>query len=113
MPEGEAVFKGKVKIPGATADDSNNPLRLITKVEASVDVALPEAMIAKLSAAGKESSEEKAAAAEMMLKQLQGVADQGYITREGKMIKSHLEWKNGKGLINGKPFQMPGAPPQE
>lgn len=112
-PEGEALFKGKVKIPGATADDLANPSGLVTKVEASLDLALPEAMAAKLSGAGKETAEEKAAAAEMMLKQLQSVAEQGYIIREGKMIKSHFEWKNGRGMINDKPFQMPGAPPQE
>ncbi len=111
--EGEAMFKGNVKIPGATAEDFANPLGMIGKVNAAFDIAIPEALVMKLSGAGKQTDDEKAAAAEVMQQQLQGVEQQGYITREGKILKSHFEWKAGKGTINGKPFAMPGAPPQE
>jgi uncharacterized protein YdgA (DUF945 family) len=111
--EGEAMFKGNVKIPGATAEDFANPLGMIGKVNAAFDIAIPEALVMKLSGAGKQTDEEKAAAAEMMQQQLQGVEQQGYITREGKILKSHFEWKAGKGTINGKPFAMPGAPPPQ
>lgn len=112
-PEGEAMLKAKVKIPGATAEDIANPMTLIPKIDASADLALPEALVAKLAGAGKQTEEEKAAAAEMMQQQLQSSEQQGYIVRADKMIKTHFEWKNGKGMVNGKPLQMPGAPPQE
>lgn len=112
-PEGEALLKANVKIPGATAEDVANPMALIPKIDASADVALPEALVAKLAGAGKQTEEEKATAAEMMQQQLQGAEQQGYIVRADKMIKTHFEWKNGKGMINGKPLQMPGAPPRE
>lgn len=108
-PEGEAVFKVKVKIPGATAEDVANPMTLIPKIDASADVALPEALIAKLAGAGKETDEEKAAAAEMMQHQLKDLEQQGYIVRAEKLWKSRLEWKDGKGSVNGKPFPMPGS----
>ena len=112
-PEGEAMFKGNLKIPGATEQDIGNPLGMIGKVNAAFDIAMPEAMLAKLSGAGKETDEEKIAAAEMMQQQLQSLEQQGYIVRTGKIWKSRLEWKDGKGSVNGKPFQMPGTmPPQ-
>ena len=107
------MFKGNLKIPGATEQDIGNPLGMIGKVNAAFDIAMPEAMLAKLSGAGKETDEEKIAAAEMMQQQLQGLEQQGYIVRTGKIWKSRLEWKDGKGSVNGKPFQMPGTmPPQ-
>ena len=112
-PEGEALLKANIKIPGATAEDVANPMTLIPKIDASADFALPEALVAKLAGAGKQTDEEKAAAAEMMQQQLQSAEQQGYIIRADKMIKTHFEWKNGKGMVNGKPLQMPGAPPQE
>ena len=112
-PEGEAMFKGNLKIPGATPEDMANPFGMIGKINAAFDISMPEALVMKLSGAGKQTDEEKAAAAEMMQQQLQGLEQQGYIVRADKLWKSRLEWKDGKGAVNGKPFQMPGAPPQE
>ncbi len=111
--DGEAVLKANVKIPGATAEDVANPMTLIPKIDASADFTLPEALVAKLAGAGKQTDEEKATAAEMMQQQLQSAEQQGYIVRADKLIKTHFEWKNGKGMVNGKPLPMPGAPPQE
>jgi uncharacterized protein YdgA (DUF945 family) len=111
MPEGEAMLKGNVKMPGVTAEELANPLGLLGKLDAAVDIAVPEALIAKIASAGKESAEEKTMAADMMQQQLRGLEQQGYLTRAGKVLKSRLEWKAGKPTINGKPFQIPGAAP--
>lgn len=112
-PEGEAMLKANVKIPGATPDDIANPMGLIGKVNASFDIAMPEALLTRFSGIGKQTVDEKTAAADMMKQQLQGLAQQGYIVRADKIWKSRLEWKDGKGSVNGKPIQAPGAMPAQ
>ena len=111
--DGEAMIKGSVKAPTATAADATNSAALLGKLQAQVDVVLPDGMLMKFSGAGKETDEEKAMAAEMMIQQLQGLEQQGYVTRADKLWKSRLEWKDGQVTVNGKPFQMPGAPAPE
>ncbi len=111
MPEGEAKLNANVKIPGATPEDIANPFMLIGKLDASADIALPEAMVAKLAGSGNKTPEEQTAAKAMFEQQLAGLEQQGYVSRENKILKSRFKFKDGKATINDKPFQMPGAAP--
>lgn len=111
MPEGEAKLNANVKIPGTTPEDMANPFMLIGKLDASADIALPEALVAKLSGSGNKTAEEQAAAKAMFEQQIAGLEQQGYVIRENKILKSRLKFKDGKATINDKPFQMPGSAP--
>ncbi|MEJ2396578.1 MAG: DUF945 family protein [Candidatus Thiodiazotropha sp.] len=59
-------------------------------------------------------AEEMEAQSQMMVAQFQQqvamLTDQGYLTREGDLLKSNAVFKQGQLLVNGKPFP-PMAPP--
>ena len=111
MPEGEAKLNANVKIPGATTEELANPFMLVGKIDASAEIALPEALVAKLAGSGNKTAEEQAAAKAMFEQQIAGLEQEGYVTRENKILKSRLKFKDGKATINDKPFQVPGAAP--
>jgi uncharacterized protein YdgA (DUF945 family) len=99
--EGEGVIKGLVKFKGVTAADfAMGALSLIPKVDASFDIKVSEAMLAKLSG--------NANAAAMAV-------DGGYATRQDGHLVSKLEFRAGELLINGKSQGIPGlgaSPPE-
>ena len=59
--------------------------------------------------------EESAMRAMQFQQQVAMLTEQGYLTREGKRLKSKAEFKQGQLLINGKPFMppQPGEMPME
>lgn len=54
-------------------------------------------------------------AADALKKQLAALVEQGYIEREGAMIKSMIAYSGGEVTVNGKPFDhrtLQGGPPE-
>lgn len=116
--KGEARLAARVKLNDLNLDEAAaNPFVLITKLEASGEVSLQEEMVLELlrNPPGKEamglaalSPEELQAQTQMISEQFEQqvalLTDQGYIIREGNLLKSNAEFKAGQLLVNGKPF---------
>ncbi|MCU7842446.1 MAG: YdgA family protein [Candidatus Thiodiazotropha sp. (ex Monitilora ramsayi)] len=124
--DGEAKLAARVKLSGATLEMLANPLMLLSKVEASGDLSLSETMVVKLlqnppfptnpdqAAASTEEIKQKG---EMAVGQFQQqvamLMEQGYLEREGEIIKTTMAFKEGQLTVNGKPFNPAamGQPP--
>ena len=102
--EGEAKLLGSAKLLGATAADLANPMMLLPKVQAALDVTLTEGLVAKLGGGSQTDPEMQKVATENMNKQIAVFVEQGYINHAGKLLSSKLEWKQGQLTVNGKPF---------
>ncbi len=120
--QGESSIKGRVKLKEFDLEAvMQNPFLLLANLEASGEISLTEAMImdllnnppgAKEMATPDLSPEELQAEAQRVAEEFQQqmamLAEQGYVIREGGLLKSKLELKEGQLLVNGKPF-MPMA----
>jgi uncharacterized protein YdgA (DUF945 family) len=122
--QGEVSLKGRVKLNQENLEQAMaNPMMLLTQLEASGELSLQEQMVLGLlsNPPGKEQmensgfpTEEMEAKSQMLVAQFQQqvamLTDQGYLTREGDLLKSNAVFKQGQLLVNGKPFP-PMAPP--
>jgi uncharacterized protein YdgA (DUF945 family) len=122
MPEGAAQISGKVSLPGFVHSDLNaSPLALLAKLEATFDIAIDEGFLnrnwgsptpAALAVATTEpgviaaGAVEPATPSRLQAMQLQMTLfeQQGYITRQGSKLSSHLEFRHGALMVNGKPM---------
>ena len=119
--QGESSFAGRVRLNQFDLEQAMaNPMFLLTQLDASGELDLQEEMVIELlrnppgkavmaqSVADPETLEtESAMRAEQFQQQVAMLTDQGYLTREGKRLKSKAEFKQGQLLINGKPFMPP------
>jgi uncharacterized protein YdgA (DUF945 family) len=120
--EGEANLTGRVALNGLTLPEIlANPAIVLTKMEANGELQLEEKMVLELlrNPPGKEkieianlSPEELEAQSQVITAQFQqqvtAFTEIGYITREGSLLKSHVRFKAGELLVNGKPFMPMG-----
>ena len=124
-PDGEAKLAAQVKLVGLTLEEITNPFMLMTKIEANGDLSLPEEMIVQLLRKPPFSSQGIAelspeeieargkAAADQFQMQVAMLTDQGYLNREGNLVKTNLSFKAGQLKINGKPFVPMAQTPQQ
>ncbi len=103
-PQGEARVSGHVKLKDAKPEDLANPMMMLAKLDAGADLELPEAMLAEMGAAKAQSEEEKQMQRQMFAAQLEGLTGEGYVTREGGLLKAKVAFTNGQLTVNGKPF---------
>jgi uncharacterized protein YdgA (DUF945 family) len=101
--QGEAAFRGVVKLPGVTdADLQAGAMALLPKLVADITFEAPQGLF------------ENVPNGNMIMGM--GI-DQGYVKREGGKITSHIQLRNGKLSVNGKSPQVPpmfgGQPPAE
>ena len=107
-PQGGALVTGKFSLPGFVAADMDRPMSAwITKLEAIADFTVDESLLAKPVAAPAAASPPNA---------LQGIRDkvasleqQGFVTRQGTQLRSHIEFRQGALTVNGKPLGPPAA----
>jgi len=126
--DGEANLAARVRMNALNLQDAaENPLMVLSKIEASGELSLQEEMILSLlrNPPAKEqlgiaelSQQEMEAQGQMLTAQFQQqvamLSEQGYITREGGLIKTNVEYKAGQILVNGKPFMpMPMPMPMD
>jgi uncharacterized protein YdgA (DUF945 family) len=101
-PDGEIVVKGVIKLVGATVDDFSaaGPMGLIGKVDADIT------LTADLKAVNKLPNGAQA---------VDGAVQSGYAEKKGEQLVSHITFKQGNLLVNGKPQAIPGmgGPPPE
>jgi uncharacterized protein YdgA (DUF945 family) len=92
-PQGDALIKGTLKLPRVTGQDlSAGALVLLQKLVADITIEVAQALLDKVPNGGLVSGA--------------GV-DAGYFRREGDKLVSHIEYRDGTLLVNGKPPRMP------
>lgn len=134
-PHGDAALAARVKLKNVDARDISNPLVLLGKLDASAEIAVPEALLGEVAAAGAgvavgataapqgegvvvaeagpaDAAGAAAARAEAMRQQVAALAAQGLVVREGSVLRSQLAFTNGQLTVNGQPFnpQAMGSP---
>jgi uncharacterized protein YdgA (DUF945 family) len=87
----------------------------VAKLDASADISLPEDLLMIPFGIKADSAEAAQMQMAMRRKQIAALAEQGYIQRDGAIIRSRLEFRDGQLTVNGKPFDpkaMQGQAPQ-
>jgi len=102
--DGEAKLVGSAKLAGATATDIANPIMIISKIQSNLDITLTETLVAQMAGTSQKDPEMQKAALASLNQQISAFEGQGFITRNGKMLNSKIEWKQGSLSVNGKPF---------
>lgn len=109
---GEALLTGALKLDGAKPEDFANPMLLMGKVNMQADLKLPAAMAVSFMTAGKPATEEDeaqaAARTDMALQQVDAFVAQGYLERQGELVRARFALSKGAMTLNDKPFG-PGA----
>jgi hypothetical protein len=85
------------------------------KVVAVAELAVPEALLMMPFGPAAASPEMAAAQLQGRQQQIAGLVEQGYIFRDGTLMKSKLEYRAGQVAINGLPFDpmaLQGRPMQ-
>jgi uncharacterized protein YdgA (DUF945 family) len=101
---GEVMLTAKVQVPGVTAEDAQNVMALGRKVVAVAELAVPEALLMMPFGPAAASPEMAAAQLQGRQRQIAGLLEQGYLFRDGALMKSKLELRAGQVAINGLPF---------
>jgi uncharacterized protein YdgA (DUF945 family) len=98
--QGEAAFRGVLKLPGVTDEDlKGDPMAMVSRLEADITFEAPQALFENIPNGTT----------------VMGMGiDQGYIKRESGKITSHIQFRKGALTINGKSPSVPpllGGPP--
>ncbi|MEW6220725.1 MAG: YdgA family protein [Thermodesulfobacteriota bacterium] len=112
-PAGEARLAARVRLPGVTPEDLDEPAMLLAKLEAAGDAAVPEALLFGMADRGAGAENAAGQQQEQVRAQLAVFSEQGYITWEGGMIKVQAELKAGRLKLNGQPFPPAAPGPEE
>jgi uncharacterized protein YdgA (DUF945 family) len=103
-PQGEVMIAARAKFNDVKPEDFKQPPILVTKLDASADISLPESLLMTPFGAKAESAQALQMQMQMRREQITALAEQGYITRDGTMARSRLEFRNGQFAVNGRPF---------
>ncbi len=99
---GEAIIKGPIHFTDLKASDVDagaSPLALVQKLDADLDFSLDDKLLQDLPGQSATEVENK----------LQGLAQQGFITRENGHSHTRILMHQGQLTINGKAVPLPGA----
>ena len=116
MPQGEVLLAARAKFNGIKPEDFKQPPILMAKLDASAEITLPEALLMLPLGIKADSAEAMQAQMQMRERQIAALVEQGYILRNGAMVTSKFEFRNGQLAVNGKQFdpqalQAQAAPP--
>lgn len=117
-PQGEVLVAARAKFNDVKPEDLKQPPILMAKIDASADIVLPEGLLMMPFGIKADSAEAMQTQMQMRQKQIAALAAQGYIQRDGTMVRARLEFRKGELTINGKPFdpkamQAASAPPEQ
>ncbi|WP_028455097.1 YdgA family protein [Chitinilyticum litopenaei] len=102
-PEGDSSLALNVASKGLKEEDLANPQAMLPKIDASLAVQVPGALIERVIRETNPAEE-----AEMALAMFQGsleqIVAQGFVQNDGKLIKSNFTIKGGQMQLNGQPF---------
>lgn len=102
--EGESSLALDIATKGATEQDLRMPQNMLGKLDGSLSVQLPGALVERVIRESKGAEADMALAA-YQNSLAQGVA-QGFVLHDGKLISSKLIIKNGQLELNGKPIPL-------
>ena len=98
--QGQGLVTGVIRLVGVSATDFEPPAKLLSKLDAHLDLAIDEAFLSSLPGAGANA-----------VKQLQPMIDQGYITRSNGAMRTQILFREGQVTFNGKPFNPAAKQP--
>jgi hypothetical protein len=118
----KASMHGQLHLENATEDDLASPAGLLKKVAGHLDVQVPVAMLHALAdgMAGKQLAKNQPGADAAAVATLgttiydgmmRAATASGYARIEGDMLVTTVDIRGGVILLNGKPVQLPAAPP--
>lgn len=118
----KASMRGQLHLDNATEEDLAQPARLLKKVAGHLDAQVPVAMLHALAdgMAGKQLAKNQPGAdaaavaalgATIYDGMLRAATASGYARVEGDMLVTTVDIRDGVILLNGKPVQLPAAPP--
>lgn len=102
--QGEVRVAARAKFVDVKAEDFSQPPLLMAKLDASADIALPEGLLLMPFGSKAESAEAMLAQTAVRQRQIAALVEQGYVERDGAMVRTKLEFKNGQFTVNGKAF---------
>lgn len=115
-PHGDAHLDLRASVPGITPEAIANPGLIMAVLDAGANIALPEALLlgmakdrahaqmAAMSDTGTVSDDDLQMVVAQFEGKLQQLSGQGYITRDGGVVKSTVAFKAGQLTVNGQPF---------
>jgi uncharacterized protein YdgA (DUF945 family) len=98
--QGQGLLTGVIRLVGVSTTDFDPPAKLLSKLDARLDLAIDEAFLSSLPGAGANS-----------VKQLQPMIDQGYITRSNGAMRTQILFREGQVTFNGKLFNPAAKQP--
>lgn len=122
-PQGEAHLSARARLVDAGPTDLGNPALLLARLEVAGELGVPEALLSALPHAAAQMRADAAdeapaaietadARREQLRQQVAALERQGFVEREGGLIRSRVEFRNGRLAVNGKPVRaMTGAVP--
>ncbi|MEJ2792995.1 YdgA family protein [Iodobacter sp. LRB] len=105
-PEGESMIALDLSSKDIKQEDLENPGQLINKVNAMLALQLPNAFAERMI---RESAEEEAIepTLEMFQSSVQLGVEDGKLESDGKLLKTKIQLKDGKIVLNGKTVELP------
>jgi len=102
--DGEVVVSAHARLAGVGPEDLKQAPALLAKLDAGADIVLPESLL--MTPWGARSDTPEAAQTQMQARarQVAVLVEQGYIQREGALLKSSLGFSGGAFTVNGKAF---------
>jgi uncharacterized protein YdgA (DUF945 family) len=105
-PEGESVVALDLSSKDIKQEDLEDPSQLMNKVNAMLALQLPNAFAERII---RESTEEEAIepTLEMFQSSVQLGVEDGKLESDGKLLKTKIQLKDGKIVLNGKMVELP------
>lgn len=101
---GEFKASGKLQFVDVQAEDINNPVLLLAKLDSKAEVSLAESLVLELINGTQPAPETRDMMLGMFKTSVAPYEAQGYIVRNGGTLSAQIVWKNSKLSINGKPY---------
>jgi uncharacterized protein YdgA (DUF945 family) len=102
-PEGESVLAFHLQGKGITKADLASPDLLRNKLDASLSMQVPKALIERLITDLAQADAVESSLASFQQSLGMGV-EQGFVVSDGKLIKANFTVQQGQTVLNGKPF---------
>ncbi|MCV2217137.1 YdgA family protein [Thauera sp. Sel9] len=103
-PHGKTDLSAQVRLDGLQPEELANPMMLIARLQAAADLSVPQALLLAFGTSQAENEDEAAFAAAQLDAQLGALEAQGYLQRNGGIVKTQAAFRQGQLTVNGKPF---------
>ncbi|MFT3760604.1 YdgA family protein [Thauera sp.] len=103
-PHGKTDLSAQVRLDGLQPEDTANPMMLIAKLQAEAKLSMPQVLLQSFAGGEAEDEDEAAFAAAQFEAQLGALEAQGYLQRDGNIVKTQAAFRQGQFTVNGKPF---------